>query len=93
MCRLSSRCGKMGLRSAPFLVVGVLWVLIDDEEFNRRYEESVKVNEKEDNIMLTKDNRTFLIHQLRMEDIPVYRLMPLTDEELVKVAKSYGIEV
>ena len=77
----------------PFLVVGVLWVLIDDEEFNRRYEESVKVNEKEDNIMLTKDNRTFLIHQLRMEDIPVYRLMPLTDEELVKVAKSYGIEV
>lgn len=77
----------------PFLVVGVLWVLIDDEEFNRRYEESVKVNEEEDNIMLTKDNRTFLIHQLRMEDIPVYRLMPLTDEELVKVAKSYGIEV
>lgn len=68
-------------------------MLIDDEEFNRRYEESVKVNEKEDNIMLTKDNRTFLIHQLRMEDIPVYRLMPLTDEELVKVAKSYGIEV
>lgn len=77
----------------PFLVVGVLWLLIDDEEFNRRYEESVKVNEEEDNIMLTKDNRTFLIHQLRMEDIPVYRLMPLTDEELVKVAKSYGIEV
>lgn len=77
----------------PFLVVGVLWVLIDDEEFNRRYEEWVKVNEEEDNIMLTKDNRTFLIGQLRMEDIPVYRLMPLTDEELVKVAKSYGIEV
>ena len=77
----------------PFLVVGVLWLLIDDEEFNRRYEESVKVNEEEDNIMLTKDNRTFLIQQLRMEDIPVYRLMPLTDEELVKVAKSYGIEV
>jgi hypothetical protein len=43
--------------------------------------------------MLTKDNRTFLIHQLRMEDIPVYRLMPLTDEELVKLARSYGIEV
>jgi len=77
----------------PFLVVGVLWVLIDDEEFNRRYEEWVKENDEEDKIMLTKDDRTFLIHQLRMEDIPVYRLMPLTDEELVKVAKSYGIEV
>jgi len=43
--------------------------------------------------MLSKDDRTFLIQQLRMEDIPVYRLMPLTDEELVKVAKSYGVEV
>ena len=77
----------------PFLVVGVVWVLIDDEEFNRSFEDWVKENEKENYIMLTKDNRTFLIHQLRMEDIPVYRLMPLTDEELVKVAKSYGIEV
>ena len=43
--------------------------------------------------MLSKDDRTFLIHQLRMEDIPVYHLMPLTDEELVEVAKSYGHEV
>lgn len=77
----------------PFLVVGVVWVLIDDEEFNRRFEDWIKENEKEDYIMLTKDDRTFLIGQLRMEDIPVYRLMPLTDEELVKVAKSYGIEV
>lgn len=77
----------------PFLVVGVVWVLIDDEEFDRRFKEWVKENEKEDYIMLTKDNRTFLIGQLRMEDIPVYHLMPLTDEELVKVAKSYGIEV
>ena len=77
----------------PFLVVGVVWVLIDDEEFNRRFEDWIKENEKEDYIMLTKDNRTFLIGQLRMEDIPVYHLMPLTDEELVKVAKSYGIEV
>lgn len=77
----------------PFLVVGVVWVLIDDEEFNRRFEDWIKENEKEDYIMLTKDDRTFLIGQLRMEDIPVYRLMPLTDDELVKVAKSYGIEV
>ena len=77
----------------PFLVVGVVWVLIDDEEFNRRFEDWIKENEKEDYIMLTKNDRTFLIGQLRMEDIPVYRLMPLTDEELVKVAKSYGIEV
>ena len=77
----------------PLLVVGVVWVLIDDEEFNRRFEDWIKENEKEDYIMLTKDNRNFLIGQLRMEDIPVYRLMPLTDEELVKVAKSYGIEV
>jgi len=77
----------------PFLVVGVLWVLIDDEEFNKRYEEWVKENDEEDQIMLTKDDRTFLIGQLRMEDIPVYRLMPLTDEELVKLAKSYGHEV
>ena len=77
----------------PFLVVGVVWVLIDDEEFNRRFEDWIKENEKEDYIMLTKDNRNFLIGQLRMEDIPVYHLMPLTDEELVKVAKSYGIEV
>ena len=77
----------------PLLVVGVVWVLIDDEEFNRRFEDWIKENEKEDYIMLTKDNRTFLIGQLRMEDIPVYHLMPLTDEELVKVAKSYGIEV
>lgn len=43
--------------------------------------------------MLSKDDRTFLITQLRMEDIPVYRLMPLTDEELVKVAKSYGVQL
>ena len=77
----------------PFLVVGVVWVLIDDEEFNRRFEDWIKENEKEDYIMLTKDNRNFLIGQLRMEDIPVYHLMPLTDEELVKVAKSYGIEI
>lgn len=77
----------------PFLIVGVIWLLIDDEEFNRRFEEWVKENDEEDNIVLTKDDRTFLIGQLRMEDIPVYRLMPLTDEELVKVAKSYGIEV
>ena len=77
----------------PVLVVGVLWVLIDDEEFNRRFEEWVKENDEEDKIMLTKDDRTFLIGQLRMEDIPVYRLMPLTDEELVKLAKSYGHEV
>ena len=77
----------------PLLVVGVIWVLIDDEEFNRRFEDWIKENEKEDYIMLTKDNRNFLIGQLRMEDIPVYHLMPLTDEELVKVAKSYGIEV
>ena len=77
----------------PRLVVGVVWVLIDDEEFNRRFEDWIKENEKEDYIMLTKDNRNFLIGQLRMEDIPVYHLMPLTDEELVKVAKSYGIEV
>ena len=77
----------------PFLVVGVVWVLIADEEFNRIFEDWIKENEKEDYIMLTKDDRTFLIGQLRMEDIPVYRLMPLTDEELVKVAKSYGIEV
>ena len=77
----------------PLLVVGVVWVLIDDEEFNRRFEDWIKENEKEDYIMLTKDNRNFLIGQLRMEDIPVYHLMPLTDEELVKVAKSYGIEV
>ena len=77
----------------PVLVVGVIWVLIDDEEFNRRFEDWIKENEKEDYIMLTKDNRNFLIGQLRMEDIPVYHLMPLTDEELVKVAKSYGIEV
>ena len=77
----------------PFLVVGVVWVLIDDEEFNRRFEDWIKENEKENYIMLTKDDRTFLIGQLRMEDIPVYHLMPLTDEELVKVAKSYGIEV
>ena len=77
----------------PLLVVGVVWVLIDDEEFNRRFEDWIKENEKEDYIMLTKDNRNFLIGQLRMEDIPVYHLMPLTDEESVKVAKSYGIEV
>ena len=77
----------------PLLVVGVVWVFIDDEEFNRRFEDWIKENEKEDYIMLTKDNRNFLIGQLRMEDIPVYHLMPLTDEELVKVAKSYGIEV
>lgn len=77
----------------PVLVVGVIWVLIDDEEFNRRFEDWIKENEKEDYIVLTKDDRTFLIGQLRMEDIPVYRLMPLTDDELVKVAKSYGIEV
>ena len=77
----------------PFLIVGVIWLLIDDEEFNRRFEEWVKENDEEDNIVLTKDDRTFLIGQLRMEDIPVYRLMPLTDEELVEVAKSYGIEV
>ena len=77
----------------PLLVVGVVWVLIDDEEFNRRFGDWIKENEKEDYIMLTKDNRNFLIGQLRMEDIPVYHLMPLTDEELVKVAKSYGIEV
>ena len=50
----------------PFLVVGVVWVLIDDEEFDRRFKEWVKENEKEDYIMLTKDNRTFLIGQLRM---------------------------
>lgn len=43
--------------------------------------------------MLSKDDRTFLITQLRMEDIPVYRLMPLTDEELVELAMSYGIKV
>ena len=80
----------------PFLLVGVFWALIDDEEFDRQYKEWVKANgwnEEEDNIVLTKDDRTFLIGQLRMEDIPVYRLMPLTDDELVKVAKSYGIEV
>lgn len=77
----------------PFLIVGILWLLIDDEEFNKRYEEWVKENDEEDQIMLTKDDRTFLIGQLRMEDIPVYRLMPLTDEELVKLAKSYGHEV
>lgn len=77
----------------PFLVVGTIWVLIDDEEFNRRFEDWIKENEKENYIMLTKDDRTFLIGQLRMEGIPVYHLMPLTDEELVKIAKSYGIEV
>ena len=77
----------------PFLIVGVFWVLIDDEEFDRQFEEWVKKNDEEKNIMLTKDDRTFLIGQLRMEDIPVYRLMPLTDDELVELARSYGIEV
>ena len=32
----------------PFLVVGVIWVLIDDEEFDRQYKEWVEKNEEED---------------------------------------------
>ena len=29
----------------PFLIVGVIWVLIDDEEFDRQYKEWVEKNE------------------------------------------------
>ena len=30
----------------PFLVVGVIWVLIDDEEFDRRFKEWVESNKE-----------------------------------------------
>ena len=32
----------------PFVVVWVIWFLINDEEFDRRFKEWVKENEKED---------------------------------------------
>lgn len=39
------------------------------------------------------EQRNWLIHQLSMEDLKVYRLMALETEELIRLAKSYGIEL
>lgn len=40
--------------------------------------------------LLTREQRNILIGQLRMEDLPVYRLMALLDEDLIDLAESYG---
>lgn len=39
------------------------------------------------------EQRNWLIQQLSMEDIPVYRLINLETEELIRIASSYGIEL
>lgn len=34
----------------PFLVVGTIWVLIDDEEFDRRFKEWAESDNKDKNV-------------------------------------------
>ena len=43
--------------------------------------------------LLTREQRNILIGALRMEDLPVHRLMALLDEELIELAESYGYEL
>lgn len=43
--------------------------------------------------LLTREQRNILIGALRMEDLPVHRLMSLLDENLIELAESYNINV